>query len=186
MHSGKGRDALPDISSIIEFSERLRSGVSQQEARRFLNRESKGNKGLPVMPDYTIVEHRPSSRVFKISSVQLYLDERQQRGRSVEGYELWELLASLPVLNASDLEYLLSATSDIPENWKVSPTGRGLRTITFWGTIYKSKRDHALYVRALYWGLDTNGRTWVWNSSFVSLGALWDENEPAAIYDFPF
>jgi hypothetical protein len=181
----KGRDELPDINSIIEFSKRLRIGVSSQEAKRFL-RTVVADKYLPTMCDYTIVEHRNSSRIFQISEIKLYLDQRQQRERSIEGHELRELLSNQPVLNANDLEYLLGNQSDIPEDWKLLSVGKSIRTVTFWGTLYKSKRDHNLYVRNLYWGLDTDCRSWVWNSNFVWLGTLWDEYDLAVIYNIPF
>ncbi len=103
--------------------------------------------------------------------VEVFLSERQQNGKTVQGLELREELTGKPVLNANILDALLEYPHLIPEDWKKDENGKTLY-IFFWGTEYRY-RGGSLYVRDLHW---CGGR---WYSDYSRLDH-WGFQNPAA------
>jgi len=122
----------------------------------------------PMIPDgWKVEEHTKGGQFqFDLVKVSLHLDEQQKAGYIV-GRELRNKLQGRPVFNANLLDYLLTHTELIPEEWKG-------KTVFFWGTIYRSS-DGCLIVRSLGW----SGGRWDW--SCLWLGGRLSDDCPAAV-----
>lgn len=109
--------------------------------------------------------------------ITLYLAEEQKKNRGrIVGDELFLKLASLPVLDANVLDYLLKYPKLIPESWKIDDQGRPLY-IFFWGTIFSTSDDRTLHVRHLSW------KDGEWQSNYSWLGSECFENNVAAVLE---
>ena len=104
--------------------------------------------------------------------IDLYLSKKQQKGKVIDGNELYKELSCKPVLNANILDFLLKNPQLIPESWKQDENGT--RYIYFWGTIYRDPAGF-LSVRDLYWD---GGR---WQSHCHWLDFDWHDQSPAAV-----
>ncbi|MBY0473083.1 hypothetical protein K2Q00_02235 [Patescibacteria group bacterium] len=106
MHSGKDRGVLPDISSIVEFSKRLRDGVSQTQAQHFIRRELKGEvKPAGRRQIYKKLPERTMTRcvrVTRLCTAQAMIDATDRR-RCVDP----EILISIPKCEESEGEVTL-------------------------------------------------------------------------------
>jgi len=125
----------------------------------------------PLLSDrwMRVEEHEKGGQLaFDPSNIELYLDDNQKDGGSIDGYELRKELAdkSTFVLNANVLDYLLANSHLIPKEWTA-------KRVFFWGTIYR--RDGSLCVRCLCWG---DGR---WYGGYYWLGSIWHSDCPAAV-----
>ena len=104
---------------------------------------------------WAVQEHRPCGLItWDPSKIQLYLDPWQDSHKEViTGHELYSRLATMPILNANILDYLLENQHLIPDEWKKDKDKRILN-ILFWGTIYYAKGypgpDH-FQVHGLTW-----------------------------------
>ncbi len=122
----------------------------------------------PFVPDgWKVEEHQKGGQFkFDASQIELHLSAAQKKG-SIEGNKLRRELVSKPVLNANVLDYLLTHTELIPEDWKG-------KAIFFWGTIYRGSSG-LLYVRFLCW----SGGRWGWNDCWLDYD--WGDSYPAAL-----
>ncbi|MFA5024863.1 MAG: hypothetical protein WC523_08035 [Patescibacteria group bacterium] len=119
--------------------------------------------------NYTIKEHQTGGLIkFIPSQISLYASKEQAGYLTISGYELWEEVKKLPVLNANVLDYLWNNKNLIPEEWKD-------KIIYFWGTIYDSKdgpRVRCLEWNGLMWLEHTRRLSNCWSSgSFAVLAA---------------
>ncbi|MEK7649545.1 MAG: hypothetical protein AAB367_01085 [Patescibacteria group bacterium] len=123
----------------------------------------------PFIPDgWRVEEHRRYGQFeWDPTKVSLHLSPNQQNGKVIEGNKLRRELASVPVLNANVLDYLLANQHLIPEEWKEKG-----KAVFFWGTIYRCLDGH-LYVRYLCF----NGR---WRGYHFWLDRDWLGDDLAA------
>jgi len=122
----------------------------------------------PLVAEGWNVESHKNGGLFKwdASKVRLHLSKNQKGHKYIQGHELRDELAKKPVLNANVLDYLLTHSELIPEEWKG-------KCVYFWGTIYRHS-DGNLYVRALCWG----GECWEWFCTWLAKD--FNCNNPAA------
>ena len=124
--------------------------------------------GWTILPDSEQLAKRVCGQwKFDPTKVELYLNEGQKNGKSIEGNDLRKKLANQPVMNANLLDFYLAHPKLIPESWKG-------QYVFFWGTIYRSA-DGNLCVRYLYW----NGGRWYWDCYWLEND--WDSNYPSAV-----
>lgn len=102
--------------------------------------------------------------------VVLYLSERQESGKTIQGHELRQALTGKPVLTANIMDALLAHPYLIPQDWMKDGKGNTIY-IYFWGTGYRY--GGRLSVRCFRWG---GGR---WYSHCVYLDVRWDAHSPA-------
>ncbi len=131
----------------------------------------------PDMPsDWKIEEHRGMGELrLELRDGHLYANDREvvrhlvdgQKTGSIRGCDLLPELATLPVLNATVLNYLFAHPELIPESWKDGIT-------YFWGTIFRDSAGGD-DIACLEWDSDT------WASSYRWLGYRWHSHGPAAI-----
>ena len=124
----------------------------------------------PMIPDSWKVEEHIKGGQFKFdpTKVELYLDEGQKNGESIEGNNLHKKLKRKNLFNANLLDFYLAHKKLIPESWKKG------KVIFFWGTIYRNTGGY-LYVRCLGW----SGSQWRWDYHW--LNTIWSSNYPAAV-----
>ncbi len=110
----------------------------------------------------------------------LYRIPAQVRGKSMQGYDLYNLLQDEPIVNANLLDFLLRHPHLIPDEW-VS------KWVYFWGTVYyiKYKDNEGIektdyVVRCLTTTVDSNGNK-IAHSKCENLVDGWNENEPAVM-----
>ncbi len=128
-----------------------------------------------VSSNWTVEEHQKGTPLqWDVSKVQLYLDNDQKNGKSIEGSKLHKLLVGKPVMNANVLDYLVANPFLIPKNWRRNQEGH-LRRIFFWGTIYRDSKGK-LHVRYMSF----NNSDWNWYSSACGLDDFFRDNDPAA------
>ena len=130
----------------------------------------------PLIPyeRWEVEEHRKGGQfIWNPEAVRLYLSLSQMRDKSINGNKLREELADLPVFNANLLDYLLSHSHLIPEEWKVDENGHTCYTC-FWGTIFLSAPNEPC-VRCLYFHKNR------WQTAVVWLDRDWYCNRPAAV-----
>ena len=126
----------------------------------------------PFIPKgWTVESHTKGGQwTWDPKEITLYLSKHQQGGKVIEGNKLrkeLEALKDTKVFNANLLDYLLKNTHLIPNEWKV-------KTVCFWGTIYRHSHG-CLYVRYLYW----YGKSW--NSSDYWLDRDFRDDNPALV-----
>jgi hypothetical protein len=124
----------------------------------------------PLTSDgWRVEEHQKGGQfTFSPSAVELYFDADQKNGGSIQGTELYKKLVTVPVMNASLLDWYLTNPHYIPEEWKS-------QCIFFWGTRYRYRDDVDPYVRCLCWG----GDQWHWASG--GLDHVWNIYSPALV-----
>jgi hypothetical protein len=123
---------------------------------------------------WKVEEHKKGGQfTWNPEKVKLFLHDKQQNGKTIEGNKLRKELANTAVFNANLLDYLLDNPQLIPDEWKVDENGK-TRYIFFWGTIYRSSGGD-LCVRCLCFG---GGR---WEQSRSWLDDNWGANDPSAV-----
>ena len=122
----------------------------------------------PFIPDgWKVEEHKKGGQLkFDPAKFFLYLSKKQKKG-TITGNDLRKELSNQSVMNANVLDYLLTHTELIPEEWKG-------KYIFFWGTIYRDS-DGRRYVRCLGW----YGSEWSWNCRWLDFG--FGSDNPAAL-----
>lgn len=122
----------------------------------------------PFVPEDWELErhHKGGQLTWDACKLELYLSQRQEDRKDVEGSVLREELAAMPLYNANMLDYLLRNPHRIPEEYKD-------KYVFFWGTIYR--RAGRLVVRYLCW------RDGQWNWGYYWLGDRWFRSDPAAL-----
>ena len=125
---------------------------------------------------YSIKEHKKSGSItWDPSKVKLYLDEWQcDNQKVITGYELYEKLSDLVVLNENVLNYLLENQELIHDTWKRNSDKEPLQ-IFFWGTIYHNKGGDL--VRYLKWSSSQKK----WKSVYTWLEFQLFRESPAAV-----
>ncbi len=123
----------------------------------------------PFIPQGWQVEEHQTGGEFEWDpgKISLYLSERQQGGKVIQGHKLREELKDRPVLNANVLDWLLTHRQCIPAEWKG-------KWVFFWGTVYRSSGG-ILCVRCLYW----RGGRWRWR--YYWLDDHWVAFSPALV-----
>lgn len=127
-------------------------------------------------PHLSLMQHRRGGHVaFDPSTLLLYCDPGQRGSKTIQGTLLRTRLDSVPVMNASLLDFLLDHQQLIPERWKRDPRGKaGMRLVFFWGTIYIHDAGWPT-VRFLYW------HDGLWREGNRHLNGLWYKNNPAVL-----
>ncbi len=124
----------------------------------------------PTPYGWRVEVHRASGIVDLAKTKLALLVSKAQRIGGIEGSISGDYLRlrleKLPVLDASDLEYLLANPELIPQGWKG-------KAVYFWGTIYRNE-DYIQVVRFIYW------RDGKWNWSSRRLSEDWGLYDPAA------
>lgn len=128
----------------------------------------------PFTPQgWEVIEHKRMGQwKWDPTKVNLHLSENQKGGKIIEGNELRKELASMAVLNANVLDYLLRNPHLIPDEWKKDENGN-TRYIFFWGTIYRYS-DGFLCVRYLCF----HDGQWDWDYDWLDVD--WRVSCPAA------
>lgn len=113
---------------------------------------------VPAIPERIKVEEHIQAGAFRFdqSKVTLYLDDEQQNEKGITGHKLRQKLKVKTVYNVNLLEFYLSHSYLIPEEWKD-------KFIYFWGTIFQLRGMGTLVVRCLYW--DPSANMWRWGTS---------------------
>jgi hypothetical protein len=130
----------------------------------------------PLIPydGWKVEEHKKGGQfVWNPEKVKLFLHDKQQNGKTIEGNKLRKELANTAVFNANLLDYLLDNPQLIPDEWKVDENGK-TRYIFFWGTIYRFSGGD-LCVRYLCFD---GGH---WRRYDCWLGFDWGANRPSAV-----
>lgn len=130
----------------------------------------------PFVPEgWKVEEHRKGGQLeWDPTKVNFHLSENQKDGKVIRGNELRKELASMAVLNANVLDYLLKNPQLIPDEWKKDENGN-TRYIFFWGTIYRHSVGY-LCVRCLSF----YGGRWRWGYGWVDDD--WSDGGPAASF----
>lgn len=110
---------------------------------------------------------------FDPTKFELYLDEGQQDGKYIEGYDLRKKLAKKNVVNAAFMDYLEAHPNLVPDSWKKNADGN-TNYIYAWGTIFRNS-DGNLFVR--YWCWDDGAL----QSDYGWLVSGWDGQNPALV-----
>jgi hypothetical protein len=123
----------------------------------------------PYVPElWKVEEHQKGGQLnWDVLQVNLYLSNRQQNGRWIEGNKLREELKSQRAYNANLLDFLLKTPHLIPKEWKD-------KQVFFWGTIYRDGYGN-ICVRCL--NRLGNGSGWYRGL----LDYDWGSNRPAAV-----
>ncbi|MEK7646965.1 MAG: hypothetical protein AAB378_01150 [Patescibacteria group bacterium] len=125
-------------------------------------------KGLHIEEKDQLAGRVRGQITFDPTKITLYLSEKQQNGRIIEGHKFLKELANKAVYTANVLDYLLAHQELIPESWKD-------KAVFFFGTVYRDL-DGGLYVRYLVW----DGKQWYSDYGWLDDG--WSSNGPAALH----
>ena len=102
----------------------------------------------PFVPEgWEVVQHIKGGQL-NLDSVRvvLYLHSQQQRGKMIQGNQLYKTLKGMQVFNANLLDHLLQNTEFIMQ---LIPEAQENDALVFWGTIYRDQLSR-LCVRFLY------------------------------------
>jgi hypothetical protein len=126
---------------------------------------------------FKIHSHKKIGKIsFDPSRVNFHVSEKQKKGDSIEGYELYEELKNRPTINACVLDFLLKNQDMIPEKWKERDENGCIEFILFLGTVYSGRGN--LCVRYLSWNEVKNS----WDTGICWLIIDYPIGFPVAIF----
>lgn len=113
----------------------------------------------PYIPDgWRIERHTCRGLIeFDPARIELFQHEKQKKGGTITGDDLFDAVKDRIGLNACVLDHSLENTGNLPGSWKKDDQGR-TRYIIFPDTVFRDSDDF-LYVRFLFWD---DGR-WDWD-----------------------